>query len=107
MASQFGGSPQAFQAVQKVPKQQDHLISYTVQKQFAPVQAVQTIPQPQKPQEAADQVPEVASAGDFQQGFEKTVFISPFVKRHHLRSHHLHPHHQKRLQLVKTFEIHA
>lgn len=105
LASQFGGSPQGFQAVQKVPHKQDRLISYTVQKQFAPVQAVQIVPHPTKPQSDLEQVPEIAPAGDFHQGIEKTVYISPFVKRHHLRGHHLHPHHHKRIQVVKTFEI--
>lgn len=103
LANQFGGNPQGFQVQKQAQQQpQDGLISYTVQKQFAPVKYTpQEQPQSIQPAVAGQLLAgNVDATGDGQAGFEKTVFIAPFAKRHFL-----HRNHPKRVQVVKTFGI--
>lgn len=105
LANSFGGgNPQGFQHTQTQQlnaKPQDHLISYSVQKQFAPVHYTPVEkPQHKQPQETLETV-EAAIPSEAQHvGIQKTVYFSPFVKHHHFRRHH-----PKRVHLLKTVEI--
>lgn len=103
LASQFGGNPHGFQPAAPLQPAQNGLISYTVQKQFAPAKhtpvVVEQHQQPQSP------VPAVATDDAFG-GVEKTVYTSAYApivyKKHFVRRHH---HHPKHLHVVKTVQI--
>lgn len=110
MASAFGGSPHGFQGVQQQQqvqsKPQDHLISYTVQKQFAPVKYA-PVEEPQKPQPATQPQEQTAveAGGEVTTGFHKTVYISPFAPIVAKKHFHRRLHHPRRVHVVKTIEI--
>lgn len=112
--SMFGGNPNAFGGPQPSQQQvqpaaQNNLISYTVQKQFAPVQYTPVEQDTQvtvehQPPPPAQVAPETSAVTSTHTGFHKTVFVSPFAplvaKHHFLRR--IHP---KRVHVVKTVQI--